>query len=121
MSSNAPQIVAVPSASSYYLTKGKRYPLTLNDNARLGVIFCDNGHKRVINLDGDKSAHLWYAGELPASMYSAEGRGGVDLSDEDRYRWKRAGHFTFERVTTHKIHTIESAEQLTALFNRLDG
>lgn len=78
---------AIPSISSYYFTVGKKYELyDLNERKTLGHVTCDRGYPRAILLDSKKSAHLWYAGEFS----------GHGVRNEDDYRWKRAGHFTFQ-------------------------
>lgn len=80
---------AIPSITSYSFTEGKRYKIfDISSNKALGWVRCDRDHLRAISLDGKKSAHLWYAGDVypkPRNVY-----------DEDHIRWELAGHFTFE-------------------------
>lgn len=81
---------AIPSATSYYFTAGRRYKVyRINDAHNQGHIKCDYGHTRAIGLEaGKKSAHLWYAGKLDHKP--------IMIRDEDDMRWAKAGHFTFE-------------------------
>ena len=72
---------AVPSIDSFYFTAGRRYPIRRIWGWRnaLATILCNNGHEKIIGVDGRPSAHLW----IPEDY--ARGDPGTRLGHFDIY------------------------------------